>query len=155
MNLCGDNGFILVDKPLSLRNIGISVKRAVAVIAPRREGENGLHQPEQVLRFAGKGNDAVGRIAVVKRANADGVTRSNYAVIVRVNNHTGKFRVKVAKHFKPIFLIQRQKNLTVRAAQKAVAALKKLLFQPPKAVNFAVANCHAAVLHKGLHAAFF
>ena len=111
-----------------------------------------IAQPDKVLRLACKDDHAFFVVAVVQRANADGVARGDIFLRAPIKQDQRKFRVEHFEHIHAVLKIQRQQNLAVRAADKFIL-LFQLLLELLEAVNFAVADDVAAVALKRLHAA--
>ena len=120
--------------------IGIADKALPVIIISRREGENTRTEAFQILRFAGKGDVSVGEITVIERPDPDGIPGSNQPFALPIEQDQSKLRVQLVKHAKPVFLVQRQQQLTVGIAGKGIALRLQLPPLGSPAVEFAVAD---------------
>ena len=109
-------------------------------------------KPLQVLRLAGKGDAAVGKIAVVQRADADGIPGRDQPAALPVIQDQGKLRVQLCKHAEPVFPVQRQQQLAVGIAREGIALRLQLPALGPPAVELAVADQLVLPAGEGLHA---
>ena len=134
------------------RQIGIANEALTVVIVSRREGQDVRAKSLQILRFAGKSDAPVGEIAVIKRADPDGVPGGDQPSALPVVQDQSKFRVQLIKHAEPVFLIQRQQQLTVGIAGKGIALRLELTPFGPPSVELAVAHQLAFPAGEGLHA---
>ena len=132
------------------RDVAVADEFPVAVIMSRRKRQDFVGQPHQIFRFAGKQDRAVSVVAVIQRADADGVTGSDELLLLAVVNDTGKFRVQLFKHADAVLFIHGQQHFAVGLAVKGVVP-GKLLFELFKAVNLTVADHPVAVQAKRLH----
>ena len=119
---------------------------------PGREGHDLGAQSYQVLGLTGESDLPVPIIAIVQRANSDGVPGGDEGLAVKEDH--GKFRVQLPEHFHAHFGIQRQQNFAVRVAVEDIALLLQTFPDSPEAVNFAVADHGGVFPDKGLHSHF-
>ena len=136
--------------PLDGCRIPVADEPAVLIVVAGREGQNSFAQAHQVLCLAGEQNGAVGIVAVVQRADADGIPGGNQLLAV-IEDH-GEFRVQLPEHLHPLLLIQGQQNLAVGIAPEGIALGHQCFLDGPEAVDFAVAHHGSIPPDKGLHA---
>ena len=117
----------------------------------RRERHDLSAEPHQVFGLAGKDDGAGGVIAVVERADADGIAGGNIAFRVSIVQDQRKFRVQHPEHLHAVLLIQREQDLTVGAALKGIALLLQRLPDPFESVDLTVADHIAVTQLEGLH----
>ena len=120
----------------------------------RREGHDFLAEAHQVLRLAGEDDGAVPVVAVVQRADADGIPGGQEASGASVVEDQGKFRVQHDEHVCAVFLVEGQQDLAVAVAVKDIAFVLQSLFHRAEAVQFPVADHGIPVQGKGLHSLF-
>ena len=65
-------------------DVRIANERAVLVVVPGREGKDLFDEPGKVLGFARKGDGPVLGVAVVERADADGIARGDVLALLPV-----------------------------------------------------------------------
>ena len=152
VNFGTDRLQIVVADRCGLCNIVVAGELAVLIVMSGRKRHDLIAQPDKVLRLACKDDHAFFVVAVVQRANADGVARGDIFLRAPIKQDQRKFRVEHFEHIHAVLKIQRQQNLAVRAADKFIL-LFQLLLELLEAVNFAVADDVAAVALKRLHAA--
>ena len=96
------------------RNVLVAVKLPAAVVMPGRKGRHlPFHDGDEVFRLARKHDLPVGQIAVVERADPDGIARGNILPAVAVIDHAGELRVEAAEHFNAVQLVEREQDLAV------------------------------------------
>ena len=117
----------------------------------RRERYDLSAEPHQVFGLAGKDDGAGGVIAVVERADADGVAGGDIAFRVSVVQDQRKFRVQHPEHLHTVLLIQREQDLAIGAALEGVALLLQCLPDPFESVDLTVADHIAVTQLEGLH----
>ena len=144
---------IVFDHLAHLGHVGIADKFPVCVIVARREGQDLVTEPHQVLRLAGKDDAAGSIIAVIQRPDADGISGGHKAIPLPVIEHHGELRVQHPEHLQPVFPVQRQEDLAVGAAFEGVALFLQLLFHRAEAVELTVADAEVVLQMEGLHAA--
>ena len=147
----GADRFQVIGKHMVYRcDVAVADEFPVAVIVSRRKRQDFANQPYQIFRFAGKQDRTVSVIAVIQRANADGVTGGDKLLLPAVVENAGKLRIQLSKHADAVFFIHGQQHFAVGLAGKGVV-LGQFLFKLFKAVNLAVADHPAAVQAEGLH----
>ena len=117
----------------------------------RREGHDFLAEAHQVLRLAGEDDGAVPVIAVVQRADADGIPGGQEASGASVVEDQGKFRVQHGEHVCAVFLVEGQQDLAVAAAVKDIAFVLQSFFHRAEAVQLPVADHGIPMQGEGLH----
>ena len=132
-------------------DVPVADKFPVLVIVSRREWHDLPAQTHQVFRLAGKDDGPGIVIAVVERADTDGVTGGDIAFRVPVVQDQRKFCVQHPEHLHTVLLIQREQDLAVGAALEGIALCPKRLPEPIKPVDLAVADYIAAAQPEGLH----
>ena len=139
-------------KLVDMGSVGIAHKLAVRPVAAGREGENRLAEADQVLRLTGKRHAAVRELAVVQRADADRIARSDQGVLLRIIEDERKLRIQRAEHIQTVFAVKRKQDLAVRLTGKRVFRHQPV---PNRAesIQLAVADHIIVVKPEGLHAA--
>ena len=147
----GADRFQIIGKHMIHRRyVAVADEFPVAVIMSWRKRQDFVGQPHQIFRFAGKQDRAVSVVAVIQRADTDGVTGGDKFFLLSVIENAGKLRVQLFKHADAVFFIHGQQHFAVGLAVKGVVPGKRL-FELFKAVNLAVADHPAAVQAEGLH----
>ena len=116
-----------------------------------RKGEDPLTKPDKVLRFAGKGEAAVGETAVIERPDADGIPGCDELVSFTVIENQGELRIQHPEHLQPVFPVERQEQLAVGIALKHVALCFQLQLLLPPAVELTVTDDLVLPQGEGLH----
>ena len=137
---------------LHRRDVPVADERPVLVVISGRKRHDPVADPRQVLGLAGEHGSAVLIIAVVKRADADGVAGGDKYLPLRVVQDQGKLRVQHPEHIRAVLPVQGQQHLTVGLALERIALLLQLPLQLLKAIDLAVADHIASVQLEGLHA---
>ena len=109
-------------------------------------------EADEILRFTGEDDRAVGKIAVKQRADADGVARGDKGIGRGIIDNHGKFRIKPGKHVGAVFLPQGENDLAVGIGCKHIALGLECLFDRAEAVQFTVAHGHITAAMERLHA---
>ena len=135
-----------------MRGVRVADEAAVRPVTAGREGEDRIAQAHEVLRLAGKGHAAALHLAIIERADADGVAGGDEAVSLRVVNDQRELRVQRAEHLQAVFMVEGQQNFAVGLADEWILLLQPLT-QGTEAVQFPVADHIIAAEAKGLHAA--
>ena len=117
----------------------------------RREREDVRTEADEIFRFAGEDDRAVGKIAVEQRTDADGITRGDKGIGSRIIDDHGELRVKPGKHLGAVFLPQGKDNFAVGIGREDVALGFERLFDRAEAVQLAVAHGHVAAAMERLH----
>ena len=117
----------------------------------RREREDVRTEADEIFRFAGEDDRAVGKIAVEQRTDADGVARGDKGIGRGIIDNHGKFRIKPGKHVGAVFLPQGENDLAVGIGCKHIALGLECLFDRAEAVQLAVAHGHIAAAMERLH----
>ena len=104
---------VVVDQGDRLADIPVADELFVHIIVPRRERQNAVAQAHQVLRLAGEDDLAALQIAIVQRADADGVPGGNQLLLCAVIDDQGKLRIQHAEHVGAVLPVQRQQQLAV------------------------------------------
>ncbi len=108
---------------------------------------------DKVFRLTCKKHFSVFIKSVKQRSDSDRVTRRNIFMGFSVINYESKLRIKLFEHIRSVFLIKRQKQLTVGIADKGIALFNKLIFELSEAIKLTVADNKISVFFKGLHSA--
>ena len=143
---------IVLADGVDLRHVAVAGELAVGIIVSGRKRHHIVHEADEVFRLAGKDDRALSVIAVVQRADADGVARRDEAAALGVINDHGKLRVEGAEHVQPLALIEREQDLTVGLALERLALGDEPLADGPEAIDLAVAHERAAIARERLHA---
>ena len=104
-----------------------------------RERHNVAAQADKVFWLGRKHRRAVGQMAVIKRADADGVTGGNELPGFGVVDYHRKLGVEHGEHIRSEFTVHRQDYLAVGLAVKLVLILE-LVSHRLEAVKLAVAD---------------
>ena len=118
-----------------------------------RERHNVAAQADKVFRLGRKHHAAVGQVAVIKRADADGVSRGDKLVGLAVINYHRKLGIEHGEHIRSELAVHRQDDLAVGLAVKLVLILE-LIAHRLESVKLAVAHDAVVAQRKRLHAAF-
>ena len=132
------------------RNIAVADKLAIGIVVPGREGKNLFHKPHQVFRLTGKHNGSGFVIAIVKRADTDGVTCRDELLFFAIVKNAGVFGIQHGEHLYAILKVQRKQDLTVTVTAKRVFTTQ-FPAEFFKAIDFTVTDNGAGIQSKGLH----
>ena len=142
---------IVLADGIHLRHVAVAGELAVGIIVSGRKRHHIVHEADEVFRLAGKDDRALGVIAVVQRADADGVARRDKAAAPGIIDDHGKLRIQSAEHVQPLALVEREQDLTVGLALERLALSDEPLADGPEAVDLAVAHERASIPRERLH----
>ena len=142
---------IIIAELLDLGDIVVADEFAVLVVVSGRKRHHLAAHAHQVLGLTAKDDDALFVIAVVQRADADGVAGGDELLRLAVIEDQSILRVQHSEHVHAIFLVQRQKYLAIGTAAEGIALFQQLGLAFLVAVDLAVADHIAVAQAEGLH----
>ena len=96
---------IVLADGIDLRHVAVAGEFAVGIIVSGRKRHDIVHEADEVFRLAGEDDRALGVIAVVQRADADGVACRDEAAALGIIDDHGELRVEPAEHVQPLALV--------------------------------------------------
>ena len=133
-------------------DVAVADELSVLVVVSRREGHDRLDEPHEVFGLAREDDGPAPVVAVVERADADGVAPGDEALGLRVIDDAGELRVEQGEEVGAVFAVQRQDDLAVAVALELVALRAEHLARLAELVELPVADDVVAVELEGLHA---
>ena len=125
---------------------------ALIIVLSGREGTDlPRREPDEVFRLAREEDGAVFEIAVVQRADADGVARGDIFVLFPVVEHERELGVEHGKHLQPVFAVEGEKDLAVAVRREGIPQFLEVPLYGAEAVQLAVAHDFVFAHRKGLH----
>ena len=143
---------IILADGVDLRHVAVAGELTVGIIVTGRKRHHIVHETDKVFRLAGKDDRALGVVAVVQRADADGVARRDKTAALGVIDDHGKLCVETAEHVQPLAFVEREQDLTVGFALERLALGDQPLTDGTKTVDLTVAHERAAITCERLHA---
>ena len=143
---------IVLADGVDLRHVAVAGELAVGIIVSGRKRHDIVHEADEVFRLAGEDDRALGVIAVVQRADADGVARRDEAAALGIIDDHGELRVEPAEHVQPLALVEREQDLTIGLTLERLALSDEPLADGPEAIDLAVAHECASIPREWLHA---
>ena len=131
---------IRADDLFHFRDVRIGDESAIFIIITRGEGQDLIHEPDEVFRFACEGDLAALLIAVEEGTDADGVACRDEILGLVVIDQKGVFRVEHREHIRAVLRVKGEQDLGIAVAREDIALFDERLFQGAEAIDFTVTD---------------
>ena len=142
---------IVVTDGFRRRDIAVTREFAAAIVVTGRKRRYFFAKSDEVFRLARKNDASALVVTVIKRTNADRVSRGYVLAASAVVNDACKLGVELCEHIDAVLEVHRQDYLAIAVALESVTLAFELFALLFKTVKLAVTNGEATVLFKRLH----